>query len=502
MKASRHSTIRRKDVRRQQDSQQSSKTPAHNGRDPSGQRDDSDTQGGFHENTFDRHAAMLDDARMSQPMYAHERASLVQKLQRDYGNKYVTRLVDHISRKRSEAVQTKLQVGPAGDAYEQEADAVAKQVMSVTTSQDEQSTRRQVDEEELQMNPLVQRQVDEDELQMKPIAQRQVDEDELQMKPIAQRQVDEDELQMKPIAQRQVDEEELQMKPIARQISEEGGEVDSGIEGTINSAKGSGQSLPDNVRRSMEGAFGADFSGVKIHTGDQSNALNESISARAFTTGQDIFFNKGEYNPGSSSGKEVLAHELTHVVQQNGSAVQLDEQPVNRMIDVQRQDMPEVPEDEKQDDLSEQEEHEWLQAKSKVQRQADTAIQRAWTGRRQLKPLSFLGKPWVVRKKDNIVNLRLFHEHIFFEDEQNGNLGHMGKNGVGPDTDFGPEAYSKVKEGLDDERMRTAVHLMGNPGAYGLLSNNCQDYVQGVLAIYDKLSASAANLQGSPVQAE
>ena len=107
-----------------------------------------------------------------------------------------------------------------------------------------------------------------------------------------------------------------------------------------------------------------------------------------------------------------------------------------------------------------------------------------------------------MRKKDNIVNLRLFHEHIFFEDEQNGDIGHMGKSGLGPDNEFGPEAYSRVRENLDDERMRTAVHLMGNPGEYGLLTNNCQDYVQGVLDIYDKLSASAANLQGSPVQSE
>jgi hypothetical protein len=71
----------------------------------------------------------------------------------------------------------------------------------------------------------------------------------------------------------------------------------------------------------MEGAFGADFSGVKVHTDSKSHELNQSIQARAFTTGQDIFFRQGEYNPGSRPGQELLAHELTHVVQQNGSAV-------------------------------------------------------------------------------------------------------------------------------------------------------------------------------------
>nr|MCM0593799.1 DUF4157 domain-containing protein [Gloeotrichia echinulata DEX184] len=68
-------------------------------------------------------------------------------------------------------------------------------------------------------------------------------------------------------------------------------------------------------------AFGADFSGVKVHTDGQSDQLNRSIQARAFTTGQDVFFRQGEYNPGSRGGQELIAHELTHVVQQNGGAV-------------------------------------------------------------------------------------------------------------------------------------------------------------------------------------
>ncbi|MHC5750143.1 eCIS core domain-containing protein [Nostoc sp. JL23] len=68
------------------------------------------------------------------------------------------------------------------------------------------------------------------------------------------------------------------------------------------------------MREPMEQAFGADFSGVKVHTNGQSDQLNRSIQARAFTTGQDVFFREGEYNPGSQGGQELL----THVVQQNG----------------------------------------------------------------------------------------------------------------------------------------------------------------------------------------
>lgn len=71
----------------------------------------------------------------------------------------------------------------------------------------------------------------------------------------------------------------------------------------------------------MEQAFCADFSGVKVHTDGQSDQLNQSIQARAFTTGQDVFFGQGEYNPGSRGGQELLAHELTHVVQQNNNTV-------------------------------------------------------------------------------------------------------------------------------------------------------------------------------------
>ena len=90
------------------------------------------------------------------------------------------------------------------------------------------------------------------------------------------------------------------------------------VESSIGEARGGGQPMADNVRQPMEEAIGADFSGVKIHTDSRSDNLNKSVQAKAFTTGQDIFFSQGEYSPESDGGKELLAHELTHVVQQNG----------------------------------------------------------------------------------------------------------------------------------------------------------------------------------------
>jgi hypothetical protein len=93
------------------------------------------------------------------------------------------------------------------------------------------------------------------------------------------------------------------------------------LESSIQSARGSGNPLSETIRKPMEQAFGADFSGVKVHTDSQSDQLNQSIQAKAFTTGQDVFFRQGAYEPSSRGGQELIAHELTHVVQQNGGAM-------------------------------------------------------------------------------------------------------------------------------------------------------------------------------------
>ena len=102
------------------------------------------------------------------------------------------------------------------------------------------------------------------------------------------------------------------------------GEAESApeVEQSIQQARGGGHGIDSRVRGQMEPAFGANFSNVRLHTDTQADTLNRKLNARAFTTGQDIFFRQGAYNPGSSSGRELLAHELTHVVQQNGKKVQ------------------------------------------------------------------------------------------------------------------------------------------------------------------------------------
>jgi len=272
-------------------------------------------------------------------------------MQRGYGNRAVSGLI-----------QTKLTVGAVGDRYEQEADRVAEQVLDMPAPVGQQQTaaggqpavQRQLEEEkeELQakplaasITPLVQRQVEdeEEELQLKPMAQgaiqRQLaeeeeeDEEELQAKPLAasltplvQRQLEEEEeLQMKPVAQRQVEEEEeLQMRPdgadASNRVRADGSfEASSSLETRMAGEKGSGSPLPADVRSFMEPRFGADFSNVRVHTGAQATQLNRDIGSRAFTHGSDIYFRGAEYDPGTPAGTKLLAHELTHTLQQGAA---------------------------------------------------------------------------------------------------------------------------------------------------------------------------------------
>jgi hypothetical protein len=116
----------------------------------------------------------------------------------------------------------------------------------------------------------------------------------------------------------------------------EGGDVDPAISRQIQSAQGKGDPLHEPVRRRMEQGFGTDFSGVRVHTDQRADTLNRSLNARAFTTGQDLFFRQGAYNPTSQSGQRLLAHELTHTIQQGG-AVQRTFQ-LQRDLLIQRDD--------------------------------------------------------------------------------------------------------------------------------------------------------------------
>ena len=104
----------------------------------------------------------------------------------------------------------------------------------------------------------------------------------------------------------------------AKSTSGKGGSADPEFEQKL-SESGSGSSLPAETRQQMEQGFGADFGNVRIHKGAEAEKLNQQVNARAFTHGSDIFFNKNEFQPGSKKGQRLIAHELTHTLQQGAS---------------------------------------------------------------------------------------------------------------------------------------------------------------------------------------
>ncbi len=126
------------------------------------------------------------------------------------------------------------------------------------------------------------------------------------------------------LAQREdVEEEEEELIQTQRtetssvaEVGLEGGPVSEELAGRISSQRGGGSPLAEGQRQSMEAAFGASFADVRVHTGAEAETLNRSVSSHAFTTGSDIFFGRGS----SPSDQSLLAHELTHVVQQRGAA--------------------------------------------------------------------------------------------------------------------------------------------------------------------------------------
>jgi hypothetical protein len=119
------------------------------------------------------------------------------------------------------------------------------------------------------------------------------------------------------------EEEKVQRKPLAsfiqRKESSSQAVASETITSQISSSRGSGSNMDMPTQSFMESSFGTDFSNVKIHTGNNSIQMNRELNAKAFTVGNDIYFNEGQYNPGSVEGKHLLAHELTHTIQQSNS---------------------------------------------------------------------------------------------------------------------------------------------------------------------------------------
>lgn len=189
-------------------------------------------------------------------------------------------------------IQPKLKIGQPGDKYEREADTVADRVM------------RMPEGESIRMQPLEE---EEEMMQMQPVEE----EEELQM--MCEGCQNEGMIQQQPM-----EEEEELLQPKSMQSSHPS-EAPAQVHSMIDTTRGSGSSLDRQTMSSMGNSFGTDFSNVNIHTDAAAGQMNRQLNAQAFTVGNDIYFNEGKFNPGSNSGKRLLAHELTHVVQQGGS---------------------------------------------------------------------------------------------------------------------------------------------------------------------------------------
>lgn len=127
-----------------------------------------------------------------------------------------------------------------------------------------------------------------------------------------------------PEVQRAVATEEGADKPPAPQVQRMGTgspTASTNAQAGITQAATGGQALPGDVRESMEPRMGADLGDVRVHTGEQAASLSNHLSARAFTYRNHIFFGRDQYAPGTDSGRHLLAHELTHTIQQ-GATVQ------------------------------------------------------------------------------------------------------------------------------------------------------------------------------------
>ena len=112
-------------------------------------------------------------------------------------------------------------------------------------------------------------------------------------------------------------EKQLQMSAAGNASSD----LNSNFETNLNSSKGSGAGLSENTKKEMESGFGTDFSNVKVHTDSDAVKMNKQLGSQAFANGNHVYFNEGKFNPNSQSGKHLLAHELTHTVQQGGTTV-------------------------------------------------------------------------------------------------------------------------------------------------------------------------------------
>ncbi|MEN2399244.1 DUF4157 domain-containing protein [Flavobacterium sp. MC2016-06] len=249
-------------------------------------------------------------------------------------------------------VQAKLNIGKSNDKYEVEADNVADKVVSKKqnntsesffnpspvvqkkTNEPQKENENTVQEKSLagSISSVTQLKTEKEETIQNKIETPKTAEKNLSPKPLIQQKKTEEEVQTKEEEeiQKKEDEKEVQMSAAADANPSD----TSNLESTLNSSKGGGAPLSGKVKNEMESGFGTDFSNVRIHNNSTAVQMNKQLGSQAFATGNNIYFNEGKYNPSSQEGKHLLAHELTHTVQQGAAIRKKPEQvtPAPEMI--------------------------------------------------------------------------------------------------------------------------------------------------------------------------
>lgn len=226
---------------------------------------------------------------------------------------------------RRPAVLPKLRVGAVNDPAEREADRVADHVMRMPAPM---TNANHAAVNQILHGENVGRVCEDctEEVQRVPgdLHRMEDEEEELQMKPADEvmRRVEDDEepLQLKradgPVYRMEDEDDIMQAKERSNQTPS----LNSSSESAIRGLSGKGSPLPASERSFFEPRFGRSFADVRLHTGSAADVANSAINARAFALGRDIAFAKGEYRPGTSSGRRLMAHELTHTLQRKDSA--------------------------------------------------------------------------------------------------------------------------------------------------------------------------------------
>lgn len=234
---------------------------------------------------------------------AQQRGPFIQRMSR---NRFAqTEETPFISRKPTQAVQTKLTIGQSGDKYEQEADQMADYVMRMPQAEEDA--------------PMISRMhAGYSSVQRKCSACEQ--EEKKQKGSIAPSE---------SIVQRMPEDEQ---EEVVQTKAQAGGPTyaSEDLAKRLHSQKGQGEPLPADIQSQMERRMGADFSGVRVYTDSNAVQMSRELNAQAFTHGEDIYFNAGKYRPGTAAGKRLLGHEMTHVVQQRGRNLKGDVPAIRR----------------------------------------------------------------------------------------------------------------------------------------------------------------------------